>query len=82
MHIYQGFLDKARILGLGNQALINQGSAEALSYSVVYFTGCFGGFVWPVAIVSSVFALVSIFVTRKAEDSTTQDLVDYLNRNE
>ncbi len=82
MHLYQGFLDKARILGLGNQTLINQGSAEALSYSVVYFTGCFGGFVWPVAIVSSVFALVSIFFTRKAEDSTTQDLVDYLNRNE
>lgn len=82
MHLYQSFLDKARILGLGNQTLINQGSAEALSYSVVYFTGCFGGFVIPVAITAGLFALAAIFVTRKTEDSTTKDLVDYLNHNE
>lgn len=82
MHLYQGFLDKARILGVGNTALINQGSAEALSYSVVYFSGCFGGFVWPVAAVAGVFAIASIIIARKAESSTTKDLVNYLNHNE
>lgn len=80
MHLYQDYLDKARILGLGNQILINQNNASWLSYACCYLSGTFG--LLSIIIFSSALSIIGLFVSRHNESATTKDLVDYLNRNE
>ncbi len=80
MHLYQDYLDKARILGLGNQILLNQNNAAWFSYVFCYLSGTFG--LLSIIIYSSVVSMIGLFVARRNETGTTKDLVDYLNRNE
>lgn len=80
LHLYQTYLDKARILGCGNAILVDQCRANSLSYATIYAFGIFG---WlPIIIASTAMAFTGAFVARKTEESTTVDLVDYLNNNE
>ncbi len=81
LHPYQDFLDKARILGVGNDMLINYGSAQVCSYVFCYTIGACGGVLLPVIIASSVIGVAGILFGRKVEESTTQDLVNYLSNN-
>jgi len=82
LHLYQEFLDKGRILGVGNDVVMDQSVAEYISYSISYVAGVFGGLLIPTTIVTAAMALVGVFVARHTEKSTTEDLVDYLEKNE
>ncbi len=80
LHLYQTYLDKGRILGCGNAILVDESRANFLSYATMYTFGIFG---WlPILIVSTTMAFAGTFVARKTEESTTTDLVNYLNNNE
>ncbi len=80
LHLYQSYLDKARILGVGNEMLVNQCNAQWICYAVCYGSGVFG--LLAAVICASTIAMTGLFVARHYEDSTTKDLVNYLNLND
>lgn len=83
LNIYkvQNFLDKARIIGLGNNVVINQANAHWASNTVCYAVGAIFGIV-PVCIFSVIIATIGVFAMSKFDKDTTKELVDYLSENE
>lgn len=83
LNIYkvQNFLDKARIIGLGNNVVINQANAHWASNTVCYAVGAIFGIV-PVCIFSVIIATIGVFAMSKFDKDTTNELVDYLSENE
>ena len=80
IHLFQSYLDKGRILGVGNEVLLNQYRGNCIGYSLIYIVGMFGMF--PIIVASAGMAFLGVLYERKAEESTTKDLVDFLSFNE
>ena len=76
----QNFLDKARILGVGNEISINSSNGNDLSNFLCYASGIFG--ITSIVIFSVVSTLIGTIAIRKTDERITKNLVDILSNND
>lgn len=81
MYKHHNFLDKARILGLGNKVTLNQNNATISSNAICYTVGAIGGML-PIVIFSVCMALVGSAALSRLDSKLNKNLVDFLSGND